>query len=86
MAPVGQITHDTLESMLTNPGHLITQKLTFPKEQMKDIIQNLYELMVQVYNYDTNHGRSSRDILAEKLYTHASLPLPSPLLTSQPAK
>lgn len=35
---------------------------------MMDIIQNLYELMVQVYNYDSNNGRPSRDILSDQMY------------------
>jgi len=63
MAPVSQADHDVVESESCAP-HIVyvIAKLTQIQEQLKDVIQDLYQLMVQVNSYDLA-GRPSRDVL-----------------------
>jgi hypothetical protein len=44
-----------------------------PTEQIKDIIQDLFQVMVQTSNYDSA-GKSSREVLSTELYVR---PFPS---------
>lgn len=47
-------------------------------EQLKDIIQDFYQIMVQVSTYDAM-GRSSRDVLINEVF---ATPLPNPYRTA----
>ncbi|KAG6201392.1 hypothetical protein E4U50_006731 [Claviceps purpurea] len=42
-------------------------------EQLKDVIQDLYQIMIQVATYDTT-GRPGRDVLSEELYENPHSP------------
>lgn len=79
MAPVERLSHDELERTSLPPHlhepHFSTlpsrrararPRLTHPAEQLKDIIQDLYNIMVQVTTYDTT-GRPSRDVLSNQV-------------------
>jgi hypothetical protein len=49
-------------------------------EQLKDIIQDLYQIMVQVSTYDSM-GKSSKEVLSQGMY--AICPPPSAPATTQ---
>jgi hypothetical protein len=54
-------------------------------EEVKNVIQDLFQILVQVSNYDA-FGRPTRDALAQDLYapppiTHPSIPITTAQLT-----
>jgi hypothetical protein len=89
MAPVGQSDNDAIESKCHAKRLHIQTKLTMTTEQLKDVLQDLYQMMIQVNNYDTT-TRPSKDILDNSVYAAPILFFPSPplhwtLLTHHPA-
>ncbi|RCI15083.1 hypothetical protein L249_6656 [Ophiocordyceps polyrhachis-furcata BCC 54312] len=94
MAPVERIGHEDLERMhqtLLLRAARRNAGLTSWIEQLKDIIQDLYQVMVQVTTYDAA-GRSSREVLSNEIKTlanslqtlHASASSPQNNLPSVP--
>jgi hypothetical protein len=73
MAPVGQSDHDVVESKPFSTIGMV-EMLTRSKEQMKNVIQDLYDLMVQVNTYNTSSTRPTNAVLEKTMY----LPPPSP--------
>lgn len=66
MAPLDRVNHDEIERT-KQPSEPPTQHpLTPPSEQLKDVIQDLYQVMVQVSTYDSM-GRPSRDVLSNEM-------------------
>lgn len=61
MAPVGQADQTAVESKHRSPTNQRTP-LTDHQDQLKDVIQDLYQIMVQVSAYDLA-GRPTRDVL-----------------------
>lgn len=51
-----------------------TRSLTFATEQLKDVVQDLYQIMVQVSSYDSA-GRASKDVLSNEMYSTNSIRL-----------
>ncbi|RDA94314.1 hypothetical protein CP533_3793 [Ophiocordyceps camponoti-saundersi (nom. inval.)] len=82
MAPVERIGHEDLERTNPSPSPMRTlftvhhprsarNELTISTEQLKDIIQDLYQVMVQVTTYDAA-GKSSREVLSNEIKTLAN--------------
>ncbi|POR35658.1 Mediator of RNA polymerase II transcription subunit 10 [Tolypocladium paradoxum] len=70
MAPVDRMSHEEFERTHrppTRPPHRRAQTDP-PLEQLKDVIQDFYQIMVQVSTYDTT-GRPSRDVLSNEVKT-----------------
>ena len=65
MAPVSQPDHDIAESESRTSSHRSDAKLF--SEQIKDIIQDLYQIMVQVNSFDLA-GRPSKEVLEAGMY------------------
>ena len=51
--------HAWVQGSKTDEGHI---------DQIKDVIQDFYQMMVQVSAYDLAQGRSSRDVLENSVY------------------
>lgn len=66
MAPVDRIDHDGIERM-DYFSSILTNWLTPPAEQLKDVIQDFYRVMVQVSTYDSM-GVSSKEVLSKEMY------------------
>lgn len=65
MAPVDRVDHNALERKSLSKQ--LSEYANILQEQLKDIIQDLYQIMVQVSTYDSA-GRSSREVLINEMY------------------
>ncbi|CAF3639875.1 unnamed protein product [Fusarium graminearum] len=66
MAPVDRVDHNALERKSLSKQ--LSEYANILQEQLKDIIQDLYQIMVQVSTYDSA-GRSSREVLINEIKT-----------------
>lgn len=69
MAPVDRIDHDGIERTQSPLRFTYSGKKTQlknPTEQLKDVIQDFYRIMVQVSTYDSM-GRPSKDVLSNEV-------------------
>ncbi|KND87955.1 Mediator of RNA polymerase II transcription subunit 10 [Tolypocladium ophioglossoides CBS 100239] len=69
MAPFDRMTHEEFERTHrppTTPLPIPRAQTDTPVEQLKDVIQDFYQIMVQVSTYDTT-GRPSRDVLSNEV-------------------
>jgi mediator of RNA polymerase II transcription subunit 10 len=69
MAPVDRVDHDGIERTHPQQNNRFQMRRANcpPAEQLKDVIQDLYQVMVQVSTYDSM-GRPSKDVLSNELY------------------
>lgn len=67
MAPVDRIDHDAIERTSLHHYRITTTAANSFAEQLKDVIQDFYRIMVQVSTYDSM-GRSSKEVLSNEMY------------------
>lgn len=66
MAPVGTQEHQAVESRCPSTQSK-NRLLTINKGQLKDVIQDLFQVMVQVNTYDTA-GKPTKGVLEQEVY------------------